>query len=331
MLRFILWRALYAIPTLFLISLLSFAIIQLPPGDFLSNYAASLAASGETVSPEVLEALRAQYGLGEPFYVQYLKWIVGIAHGDFGLSMEWRRPVSELIWERTGLSLVVALGALILTWIIAIPVGILSAVRQYSIADYVATVIGFVGLAIPNFLLALLLMVAVFELFGASVGGLFSPEYQEAAWSLGRVLDLLTHLWLPVLVVGLSQTAVMIRVMRANLLDELRAPYVTAARAMGLSERELLLRFPVRVAMNPFVSTIGWALPELISGVAIVSIVLSLPTTGPLLLQALVTQDMYLAGAFILLLGVLTIIGTLISDLLLAWLDPRVRLEQFSQ
>lgn len=331
MLRFILRRAVYAIPTLFLISLLSFAIIQLPPGDFLSNYAASLAASGETVSPEVLEALRAQYGLGEPFYVQYLKWIVGIAHGDFGLSMEWRRPVAELIWERTGLSLVVALGALILTWVIAIPVGILSAVRQYSVADYVATVIGFVGLAIPNFLLALLLMVAVFELFGASVGGLFSPEYQEAPWSFGRVLDLLTHLWLPVLVVGLSQTAVMIRVMRANLLDELRAPYVTAARAMGLPERELLLRFPVRVAMNPFVSTIGWALPELISGVAIVSIVLSLPTTGPLLLQALVTQDMYLAGAFILLLGVLTIIGTLISDLLLAWLDPRVRLEQFSQ
>ncbi len=331
MLQFILRRAFYAIPTLFLISLLSFTIIQLPPGDFLSNYAASLAASGETVSPEVLEALRAQYGLGEPFYIQYLKWIVGIAQGDFGLSMEWRRPVAELIWERTGLSLVVALGALILTWVIAIPVGILSAVRQYSIADYVATVIGFIGLAIPNFLLALLLMVAVFELFGTSVGGLFSPEYQEAPWSFGRVLDLLTHLWLPVLVVGLSQTAVMIRVMRANLLDELRAPYVTAARAMGLPERELLLRFPVRVAMNPFVSTIGWALPELISGVAIVSIVLSLPTTGPLLLQALVTQDMYLAGAFILLLGVLTIIGTLISDLLLAWLDPRVRLEQFSQ
>lgn len=326
MLRYIIRRLLFMIPTLFAISLVAFAIIQLPPGDFLTSYIATLAAEGETVNAEMIANLRAQYGLEQPVYVQYFKWLKGISQGNFGLSFEWKQPVSKLIWGRVALTLVVSICTLLFTWAIAIPIGIYSAIRQYSIGDYIATFFGFLGLATPNFLLALVLMVIVFKFFGVSIGGLFSSEYALAPWTLGKVLDLLKHLVIPMIVLGTAGTAGLIRIMRANLLDELRKPYVVTARAKGLDERTLLLRYPVRAALNPFVSSMAFMLPRLISGAVITSVVLSLPTTGPLLLRALMSQDMYLAGAFILLLSTLTVIGMLISDILLAWLDPRIRL-----
>jgi peptide/nickel transport system permease protein len=325
MLRFVVRRILLMIPTLFVISILCFVIIQLPPGDFLDTLMAQLSAQGESVNAHALAALREYYGLGEPVYVQYLKWIWGIFQGDFGYSLEWNRPVSQLIWERLGLTVLLSLATLCITWIIAFPTGIYSAVRRYSPGDYAATFFGFLGLAIPDFLLALVLMYVAFRYVGQSVGGLFSPEFIEAPWSLARGLDLLGHLWIPAVIIGLSHTAGLIRIMRANLLDELHRPYTVTARAKGLSERRLLLKYPVRTALNPFVSTSGWLLPEIVSGDAIVAVVLSLPTTGPLLLRALQSQDMYLAGSFILMLSVLTVVGTLFSDLLLAWLDPRIR------
>jgi peptide/nickel transport system permease protein len=315
------------IPTTILISFISFGIIVLPPGDFLTTYVAQLATSGSQISEASLEALREAYGIGQPLYVQYFKWISRIVlHGDFGMSFEWNQPIDQFIWGRIGLTLIVSGFALIFTWIVAFPIGIISAVRQYSVTDYVATFIAFLGLAVPDYLLALVLMVGAFSLFGADIAGLFSVTYAEAPWSWGKVSDLLAHLWAPVLVLGTARTAVLVRVMRANLLDELQKPYVTAARSKGLSETRVLMRYPVRAALNPFVSTVGWELPNLISGVTIVSVVLSLPTTGPLLLKALLSQDMYLAAAFILILSVLTLVGTLISDILLALLDPRIRL-----
>jgi len=329
MLQFILRRMLYMIPTLFVISLVSFTIIQLPPGDYLTSLVASMAATGETVDRAALAALEQRYGLGQPIYVQYWKWISGILmHGDFGQSFEWNQPVSTLLWGRLALTFMISLFTLLFTWIVAFPIGIFSAVRQYSLGDYIATIIGYVGLAIPNFLIALILMYVAFKFFNQSVGGLFSPEYQEAAWDWAKLWDLFKHLWIPVVIIGTAGTAGLIRIMRANLLDELHKPYVVTARAKGLSEERLLLKYPVRVALNPFVSTVGWTLPALVSGEAIVSIVLSLPTTGPLLLRALMSQDMYLAGSFIMLLSTLTVIGTLVSDVLLAWLDPRIRLTQ---
>lgn len=314
------------IPTLIAISIVSFVIIQLPPGDYLTTLVANLAAQGDQVDGARLAALRERYGLGEPIYVQYWKWISGIVlRGDFGHSFEWNRPVSTLIWDRLGLTFVLSLSTLLFIWAVAFPTGIYSAVRKYSVGDYIATFFGFVGLAIPNFLLALVLMYVSFRFFNQSVGGLFSPHYIDAPWSWGKLLDLMAHLWVPMIVLGTAGTAGLIRIMRANLLDELHKPYVETARAKGLSEPRLLLKYPVRVALNPFVSTVGWVLPDLVSGAAIVSIVLSLPTTGPLLLRALQSQDMYLAGSFIMMLSVLTVIGTLLSDLLLAWLDPRIR------
>ena len=326
MFAYVIRRLLYMVPTLFAISLVSFLIIQLPPGDYLSTMVANLAAQGDTVDSTRLNALEARYGLDQPIYVQYWKWISGIVlRGDFGHSFEWNRPVSTLIWDRLALTFVLSLSTLLFIWAVAFPTGIYSAVRKYSIGDYVATFLGFIGLAIPNFLLALVLMYVSFKFFNQSVGGLFSPDYIEAPWSWGKVVDLLSHLWIPMIVLGTAGTAGLIRIMRANLLDELHKPYVETARAKGLSETRLLLKYPVRVALNPFVSTVGWVLPELVSGAAIVSIVLSLPTTGPLLLRALKSQDMYLAGGFIMMLSVLTVVGTLISDLLLAWLDPRIR------
>lgn len=328
MLGFIVRRTLYMIPTLIAISLVAFIIIQLPPGDYLTTIVASLASQGEDIDPAALQALENRYGLGQPVYVQYWKWITGIVfRGDFGQSFSWNMPVTALIWDRLTLTLLLSISSLLFVWAVAFPVGILSAVRQYSIGDYVATFLGFIGLAIPNFLLALILMWISFRYFNQSVGGLFSPEYQEAAWSWGKVKDLLAHLWIPVIIIGTAGTASLIRIMRANLLDELRKPYVVTARAKGLPEWKVILKYPVRLALNPFVSTVGWVLPTLISGATITAIVLSLPTTGPLLLRALMSQDMYLAASFILMLSVLTVIGTLISDLLLAWLDPRIRLE----
>ena len=273
-----------------------------------------------------LAALQQRYGLGQPIYVQYWKWVSGILlRGDFGQSFEWQRPVSGLIWQRLGLTVIVSVSTMLFVWIIAFPIGIYSAVKQYSIGDYIATFFGFIGVAIPGFLLALVLMYIAFRYFGQNVGGLFSPQYVDAPWSWAKLKDLISHLWIPMIVLGTSGAAGLIRVMRANLLDELGKLYVVAARAKGMPEWRLLLKYPVRIALNPFVSGIGWLFPQIVSGSTVVGVVLSLPITGPLLLRALMAQDMYLAGSFLLMLSVMTLIGTLVSDILLAWLDPRIR------
>jgi peptide/nickel transport system permease protein len=328
MLKYILYRVVLMIPTIFVISVISFIIIQLPPGDFLTSYVAGITARGEEIDEATIQALRDAYGLGQPMHIQYLKWMSGVVRGDFGQSFTWRVAVSELIWSRVWLTVAVSLVTLLFTWFVAFPIGIYSAVRPYSILDYLFTFIGFIGVAMPSFLLALILLVVAFAQFGMSVGGLFSPGMEEAPWSWAKIVDLLQHIWIPVIVLGLGGTASLIRIMRANLLDELHKPYVTTARLKGQSEYTLLMRYPVRVALNPFVSTLGWTLPQLVSGSTIVAVVLSLPLTGPMMLQALVSQDMYLAGSLILILSVLTVIGTLISDILLAWLDPRIRLDR---
>ena len=327
MLRFLIRRSLAAIATIFAISVVSFVIIQLPPGDFLTAYMANLAQMGESVSPEIIQSARENYGLGEPIYVQYFKWMRGVVKGDFGQSLEWGVPVNTLIWDRLGMSVMVGLSSILFVWVIAIPIGVFSATHQYSFFDYLWTFLGFLGLAIPGFLLALVLMWVAFSSFGANVGGLFSPEFQNAPWSIGKVLDLLGHLIIPMIIVGTEGTAGLLRTMRANMLDEISQPYVETARAKGLSERRLIWKYPVRVALNPFVSTVGYALPSLVGGVIIVAVVLNLPTIGPLLLRALLSQDMFLAGAIVLIISVLTVIGTFISDILLAALDPRIRLE----
>ncbi|WP_425098332.1 ABC transporter permease [Tropicibacter sp. S64] len=325
--RYILKRILWMVPFLFAVSVVSFLLIQAPPGDYLTTYIAKLGESNEVLDQASIENLRARFGLDQPLYVQYFKWITNVVQGDFGMSFEWRQPVSGLVWERMGLTLLLSLATLIFTWAVAFPIGVYSAVKKYSIGDYIATTIGFIGLATPNFLLALVLMYIGVVYFGSDVGGLFSDEYIDAPWSLAKVGDLMKHLWLPVVVLGTSSTASLIRIMRANLLDELNKPYVDTARAKGLSEFWLIMKYPVRVALNPFVSTIGWVLPSLVSGAVITAIVLSLPLAGPLMLQALMSQDMYLAGAFVLLLSSLTVVGMLISDILLVLLDPRVRYE----
>jgi peptide/nickel transport system permease protein len=322
----VLRRLLYMVPTMFAISVVTFLIIQLPPGDFLSTYLAELSSRGDAVDTRQVEAIRARYGLDQPVWVQYWRWISGIVlHGDFGESFQLRRPVDELIWGRLGLTIALAVTTLLVSWVIAFPIGVYSAVRQHSFGDYAFTFLGFLGLATPNFLLALVFVWISFRYFGQSVGGLFSPEYAEAGWNLGKVLDLLSHVWIPVLIIGAAGTAALIRVLRANLLDELRKPYVTTARAKGLPEWRIILKYPVRTAVGPFVSTAGWLLPTLVGGEVLVSVVIGLETTGPLLLRALISQDMYLAGSFILVLAGLTVVGTLVSDLLLAWWDPRIR------
>jgi peptide/nickel transport system permease protein len=325
-LNFILQRIALAVVTCFAISIISFTIIRLPPGDFVDAFIANFASSGSPVTEAQAEAMRIEYGLDQPAYIQYLRWLGRMLQGDFGVSMMWLRPVTEVIGDRLWLTMVVSLAALFLTWAIALPIGIYSAVRQYSIGDYIFTTIGFIGLAIPNFLLALILMYLGFRYFGLNVGGLFSAEYAQAPWSWARVLDLMKHLPLPALILAFAGTAQLIRIMRANLLDELRKPYVVTARAKGLPERKVILKYPVRAALNPFASSVAYLFPYLVSGSIIVSLVLGLPTVGPLLLQALVAQDMFLAGAIVLLLGVMTVVGTLISDLLLMWIDPRIRL-----
>jgi len=325
MLTYILQRFGLALVTIWAISVISFVIIQLPPGDFVDAYIASLSASGSMVRQEEAQALRQLYGLDQPMWVQYWKWASRVAQGDFGTSMEWGRPVTEVLGDRLWLTVVVSLAAIFLTWGIALPIGIYSAVRQYSMADYAFTLIGFVGLAVPNFLLALIIMYFGFVLLDLNVGGLFSAEYQLAPWSWAKVMDLMAHLPLPALILALAGTAQLIRIMRANLLDELRRPYVATARARGLAEWRVIVKYPVRAALNPFASTIGYLLPFVVSGSIVVSLVLSLPTVGPLLLRALVAQDMFLAGTIVLLLGVLTVVGTFISDLILMWIDPRIR------
>ena len=325
MFRYVIQRLLLMIPTLFLISVVTFVIIQLPPGDYLTTLVSELEAAGEKADLQKIEFLRKQYGLDQPMVMQYWIWLTGLLHGDLGYSFEYDRPVSAIIGERLFLTFVVSFGAILFTWLVAFPIGIYSATHQYSWGDHGLTLLGFLGLATPNFLLALVLMFVSFTWFGVSVGGLFSPEYQTAPWSWGKAVDLLTHLWIPVIVIGTSGTAGMIRRLRANLLDELRKQYVVTARAKGLPPWRILLKYPLRIALNPFVSDIGNLLPQVISGAIIVSIVLSLPTTGPMLLRALRTQDMYLAGSFLMVLASLTVVGVFLSDLALAALDPRIR------
>jgi len=314
---------------LFVLSVVAFVIIQLPPGDYLTSYIMQLQLTGTKVSEAEIASLEKQYGLDLSIYEQYFKWVWGMLHGDFGRSFQYgERLVSELIGERLLLTITISLLTLIFSYAVAIPIGIYSATHQYSAGDYTSTVIGFAGLATPNFLLALILMFFFYKYFGLSVGGLFSREYVTASWSLGKFIDMLKHLPIPIIVIGTAGTAGLIRVMRGCLLDELRKQYVITARAKGVSERALLFKYPVKVAINPIISTIGWILPAIISGETITAIVLNLPTTGPLLFRALLVQDMYLAGSTIMLLCFLTVIGTLISDILLVWVDPRIRYEK---
>ncbi|HVX43165.1 MAG TPA: ABC transporter permease [Mycobacteriales bacterium] len=324
---YIVRRVLYMIPTVFLISVVAFLIISLPPGDYLTTLIQQMNSQGTSVDPSKLATLTQRYGLDQPIVIQYLKWMKAILlHFDFGQSFQLNEPVTTLLAQRLPLTVVMSVCTVIFTWLVAFPIGLYSAVKQYSVGDYVATTVGFLGLAVPSFLIALVLMYIGYRFFGESVGGLYSPDFADAGWNLGKLLNLLEHLWIPVVVLGASGTAGLIRILRASLLDELRKPYVVAARARGVPERKLILKYPLRIAINPFISTMGWVLPTLVSGEVIVAQVLSLPTTGPLMLSALQSQDMYLAGSIILIVSVLTVIGTLISDIALAWLDPRVRL-----
>jgi peptide/nickel transport system permease protein len=321
-------KRLLLLPLLLIIfSIFAFIIIQAPPGDFITTYIADLAASGSAIDQAQIDALRERYGLDQPMYMQYFKWMGRIVTGDLGISLDWQKPIKELIGERIALTVMLGLFTFAFTWLLAIPIGIISAVKQYSWLDYFFTVFNYFGVATPTFMTALILMWIAFSQFGVSVTGLFSPEYIDAPWTTDRVLDLLRHIWLPMVILGLDGTARLARIMRANLLDELSKPYVEMARAKGLSERRLIMKYPVRLALNPLVSTIGWYLPLIFSGSVIVATVLNLPTIGPMLLRSLINQDMFLAGTIIMIYLFLAIIGTLISDILLAWLDPRIRLE----
>ena len=328
MLRVLVQRLLLLPLLLLVFSITVFALVQAPPGGFLTSYVSMLASSGSSISEEQVEALRHQFGLDQPFQVRYVRWIQNLARGDLGLSLEYQRPNAELIQQYLLLTVLLALFSFVLTWAIAIPAGIYSATHPRSWLDYALTVLNYVGVAVPNFMLALVLMWFAFARFGISVTGLFSPEYVQAPWSWERVADLLKHIWLPTIVLGIAGTARLTRVMRANLLDELHKPYVVTARAKGLSEWRLVLKYPVRVAINPLVSTIGWYLPQLFSGSLIVATVMNLPNIGPLLLRALIQQDTYLAGSVLMIYCFFTVVGTLISDLLLAWIDPRIRMER---
>ena len=328
MLKYIARRVLLMIPTLFLVSVISFVIIQLPPGDYLTSVVAAMATTGDIMTQDRLDTLKAEYGLYQPVYVQYGKWMWNIvSRGHFGWSWHWNRPVTEMIADRLAITVILSLVTMVFTWVVALPIGVYSATHQYSKLDYLFTSISFVGLATPGFLLALVLIWISVAYFSQNVAGLFSPEFVDAPWSMARIVDMLKHIWVPVVILGTSGTAGLIRTMRGNLLDELHKPYVTTARAKGLEERRLLWKYPVRVAVNPFVSTIGWSLAGLFSGSTIVAVVLGLPTVGPLLLTALLAQDMYMAGSILFIISFLTVIGTLISDILLAWVDPRIRLE----
>lgn len=326
MLAYFVRRILVMIPTLLVISVLIFAIIQLPEGDYLTSQIAELEAMGETVAKEQVEFLRKQYGLDQPFVVQYFHWLGGMLRGDFGYSFEYKLPVSQVVGDRLFLSFLLSFSTIIFTWLIAFPIGVYSATHQYSWGDHGLTFLGFLGLATPNFLLALVLLYFANVTFGTSIGGLMDPVYLNQSMSWGKFLSVLEHLWIPVVVIGTSHTAGMIRRLRANLLDELQKQYVITGRAKGLPPFRLLMKYPLRMALNPFIADIGNLLPQVVSGAAIVSIVLSLPTTGPMLLAALRSQDMYLAGSFLMFLSLLTVIGMFVSDLALAVLDPRIRL-----
>ncbi len=325
--RYILHRIMLMIPTLVFISFIIFVIIQLPPGDYLESYIAELESQGESVDPQQIAMLREQYGLDEPFLVQYFTWATGMLQGDFGYSFEYDLPVTDVVGDRVFLTTLISIFTIIFTWLIAFPIGMYSATHQYSWGDYGLTFVGFLGLATPNFLLALVMLYFANVTFGTSIGGLMEPRYVDAPWSWDKLKSVLEHLWIPVVVIGTSGTAAMIRRLRANLLDELHKPYVVTARAKGVPPFRLLVKYPLRVALNFFISDIGNMLPSIISGAEIVAVVLSLPTTGPILISALQSQDMYLAGSFLMFLAILTVVGVLVSDLALAVLDPRIRLQ----
>ena len=327
MARHFLWRGVFAVVVLLLVTVVAFFIIELPPGDYVTDLVARLRSSGAQVTLEMEAALRHQYGVDRPVYVRYLLWMGKMIRGEMGLSYEWRRPVRDLIAERLPLSIMISILTLIVTYAIAIPIGIYSATRQYSWGDYTATVLGYAGVSVPSFLLALILMLAAQKWFGLSIGGLFTFENKFAPWSWGKFLDLLTHLPIPLLVIGLSGTAGVIRVMRGVLLDELQKQYVMTARAKGVDEQRLLFKYPVRIALNPIVSTVSFILPAIVSGETIVAIVMSLETMGPLLFSALITQDTFLAASGVMVLSFLTVLGAILADALLVWVDPRIRLE----
>ncbi len=335
MFTYVIHRLLVMIPTLLAISILVFIIIQLPPGDYLSNQIEELKAQGETAALEKIEFLRKQYGFDRPMIEQYAAWIGiwpgnngfdGMLQGNLGYSFEFSLPVSDIVGDRLFLSFLVSFSTIIFTWVVSFPIGVYSATHQYSIGDHSLTFIGFLGLATPNFLLALVLLYFANVTFGTSIGGLMDPQYLEQPWSVAKFVSVLEHLWIPVVVIGTSGTAGMIRRLRANLLDELQKQYVVTGRAKGLHPFKLLMKYPLRMALNPFIADIGNLLPQVISGAAIVSVVLSLPTTGPMLVDALRSQDQYLAGSFLMFLATLTVIGMFLSDLALAALDPRIRL-----
>ncbi|MCJ8338301.1 MAG: ABC transporter permease [Pseudomonadales bacterium] len=323
---YIIKRILTMIPTLIVISILVFIIIQLPPGDYLESHIAELESQGETVDPQQIAFLREEYGLDKPMWEQYIVWISGFVQGDLGFSFEYNLPVSEVVGDRMWLTILVSFFTILVTWLIAFPIGMYSATHPYSWGDYGLTFLGFLGLAIPNFLLALVLLYLANQYFGTSIGGLMDSEFIDQPWSWDKFVSVLEHLWIPVLVIGTSGTAGMIRRLRANLLDELRKPYVVTARAKGMGEFRLLTKYPLRLSLNFFIADIGSLLPSVISGAEVVAVVLSLPTTGPILLAALQSQDMYLAGSFLMFLAILTVVGVLVSDIALAMLDPRIRL-----
>ncbi|MDF0599632.1 ABC transporter permease [Psychromarinibacter sp. C21-152] len=322
---YIVRRVLQMILVVFIISMVAFFVIQLPPGDFVTSYVSSIAA-GDRITQDAILALRQQFGLDEPLLMQYFRWITNVLQGNFGLSFQLQRTVGDLLAERLPLTLAITIPTTIFVYAVAIPIGIYSAVKQYSVGDYLFTFVGFIGLAIPNFLLGIVLIYLSTRYFGGNVGGLFSPEFENAPWSVARVLDMSRNMALAIIIIGTSGTAATMRVMRGMLLDELSQAYVETARAKGLSEWRLIMKYPVRVAVSPVLSTVGFTLPAMISGTEITATVLNLPTTGPLLLNAVKSQDMFLAASIILILSVLTVIGTFISDLLLVWADPRIRL-----
>lgn len=326
MIRYILWRILVMIPTLILISMLVFTIIELPPGDYFESYVAEMRAIGEPADLQEIEELKARYGFDKPLPIRYLHWVGGMMVGDFGYSFEYRLPVSDVVGDRLWLTILVSVVTIILTWLLAFPIGIYSATHQYSWGDYGLTLLGLIGLAVPNFVLALILMYFANVWFGTSIGHLMDQKYLNQPMSWDKAMSILEHLWIPVIIIGTAGTAGMVRRLRANLLDELRKQYVMTARAKGLHPFKVLTKYPLRMSLNFFISDIGSILPQIISGAEITAVVLSLETTGPMLIKALQTQDMYLAGSFLMFLAVLTVVGVLISDIALALFDPRIRL-----
>jgi len=325
MIAFIVRRLLAMIPTLFFVSIACFIIIQLPPGDFLTSLQALAASSGSGADKAAMDNLRHQYGLDQPKYVRYVKWIAGFPRGDFGYSFEWKRPVRELIAARLGLTVLLSVLSLVLMWLIAVPVGIYSATHQYSGTDNTLTALAFLGLSVPDFLLGLIYLFIGIFVFGVSVTGLASPRLADAPWSAAKALDLSSHLFWPALILSLGGMTQLVRILRGSMLEVIGQPFVRTARAKGLGERVVIHKHAVKVAINPLVSVMGMQLPQLISGATILGIVLSLPTTGPMFIRALTSQDMYLAGTFLLFLALMLMIGNLLADVALAWIDPRIR------